>query len=89
MKLAETLQDPLRALQLEDLHFELESRIKAMELNKNVLENALRHELQVIQQQREELNRKEKELIDKTFQEVASPSLTTPKRGYGLKGGDP
>jgi len=68
-KLAETLQDPLRTSQLEDLHFELESQIKAMELNKNVLENTLSHELQVLQHQRKELDRKEKELIEKTIQE--------------------
>ncbi|KAL1983232.1 hypothetical protein VTN96DRAFT_330 [Rasamsonia emersonii] len=69
IKLAETLQDPLRTSQLEELHFEVESKIKAMELNKNVLEDTLAQELQEIQRQREELDRREKESIARALRE--------------------
>jgi DNA anti-recombination protein RmuC len=63
LRLAETLQDNHRAAQLEELHHNIDSRIKAMELNKNVLEDTLNSQLQEIQRQREELDNKEKELI--------------------------
>ncbi|KAL1962115.1 hypothetical protein VTN77DRAFT_582 [Rasamsonia byssochlamydoides] len=69
MKLAEALQDPLRTAQLRELRFEVESKIKAMELNKNVLEDALSQELGVIHRQREELNRREKDSIARVLQE--------------------
>ena len=69
MKLAETLSDPLRAAQLEELHCEIDSKIKAMELNKNVLEDNLSQELEEIRRQREELDRKEKDLITTTLKE--------------------
>ncbi|EED13694.1 conserved hypothetical protein [Talaromyces stipitatus ATCC 10500] len=59
---AETLQDLLRTAQLQDLQLETDSKIKAMELNKNFLEDALSQELQKIQQQREELDMQEREL---------------------------
>jgi hypothetical protein len=64
MKLAEALQDTVRTAQLEDLQYEIDSKIKAMELNKNVLENTLAQELRDIARQREELDRKEKGLIE-------------------------
>lgn len=60
--LAETLQDPLRTAQLENLQHELNSKTKAMELNKNVLEDTFSLELQKIQRQREELDMQEKQL---------------------------
>lgn len=60
--LAETLQDPLRTAKLEDLQLEIDSKIKAMELNKNVLENTLSQELQKIQRQRDDLDLQEKGL---------------------------
>src|SRR5436190_12429427 len=63
VKLAEAIQDPIRAAQLEELHYEIDSKIKAMELNKNVLEDGLCHQLQEIHRQREVLNKKEKDLI--------------------------
>jgi hypothetical protein len=65
----EALQDEGRTSLLAELEFEIDSRIKAMELNKNVLEDTLNQELQVIQQQREELDRQERELISKTFRD--------------------
>jgi len=69
LRLTETLHDPLRAAQLEELHDEIDSKIKAMELNKNVLEDELNTLLREIQRQREELDRKEKELIVTTLKE--------------------
>ncbi|KAH8696296.1 hypothetical protein BGW36DRAFT_397879 [Talaromyces proteolyticus] len=69
MILAETLQDPLRTAQLEDLQLEIDSKIKAMELNKNVLEDTLGQELQKIQQQREELDMLEKALAARIIRE--------------------
>ena len=62
MKMTEALQDPFRTAQLEELHGELESKIKSMELNKNVLEDGLTRQLQEINRQRAELDRKEHEL---------------------------
>lgn len=63
LKLAKTLRDPLRAAQLEELQHEIERKIKDMELNKNFLEDRLDKDLREIQRQREELNRREKDLI--------------------------
>ena len=62
IKMTETLQDPFRTAQLEELYGELESKIKSMELNKNVLEDDLTRQLQEIHRQRAELDRKEHEL---------------------------
>lgn len=62
LRLTETLQDHVRAAQLEELHSEIDSKIKAMELNKNVLESGFTQELQEIGRQREELDRKEERL---------------------------
>ncbi|KAF2094636.1 hypothetical protein NA57DRAFT_18840, partial [Rhizodiscina lignyota] len=63
LKLAEALQDPLRTAQLEELHYEIDSKIKAMELDKNVLENDLTQKLKEIRRQREELDREEKDAV--------------------------
>jgi hypothetical protein len=62
LRLTETLNDPLRSAQLEELYHEIDSKIKAMELNKNVLEDELDAQLREIQRQRAELDRKEKDL---------------------------
>jgi hypothetical protein len=62
-KFAKTLRDPLRTAQLEDLHREMESRIRDMELNKNFLENRLEDELQKINEQRAELDEREKNAV--------------------------
>jgi hypothetical protein len=67
MGLAEVLQDPLRTSQLKEMHLEVHSKSKAMELNKNVLEDTLSKELRAIQWQREELDRREKELVAKVL----------------------
>jgi DNA polymerase kappa len=62
LRLAEALQDHPRAAQLEALYFEIDSKIKAMELNKNALEEEYASELQKLCQQREELDEKERSL---------------------------
>lgn len=67
--MTETLHDSFRASQLEELHREIDSKIKALELNKNALEDNLNHELQQIQRQREELDQKEQDLIATTLRE--------------------
>jgi hypothetical protein len=69
LRLTETLNDPLRTAQLEELHHEIDSKIKAMELNKNVLEDELNAQLQEIQQQREELDRREKDVTATALRE--------------------
>ena len=63
VKLAEILQDNLCAARLDELRFDINIQIKAMELSKNVLEDTVSTELQKIQQKREELERMETELI--------------------------
>lgn len=62
LRLTETLQDYQRAAQLEELHSELNSKIQAMELNKNALEDEYAREMQEIRRQREELDKKEERL---------------------------
>jgi hypothetical protein len=62
-RLAQTLGDHLRAAELENLHLEVGSRIRDMELTKNFLENRLDEQLRAIYEQRAELDRKEKEAI--------------------------
>jgi hypothetical protein len=68
-RLAQTLGDHSRAVELENLHLEIGSRIRDMELNKNFLENRLDEQLQAISEQRAELDRKEKEAIATMLQE--------------------
>jgi predicted transcriptional regulator len=69
MEFAEALNDPIRAAQLEELHEEVQSQIKAMELNKNVLEDEVSSGLEEIRRQREELDRREKEIIENMVRE--------------------
>jgi len=64
---AQVLRDDRRAEQLDGLRAELSSKIKAMELNKKVLGDKLASELQAIQKRREELDKREAELIQKTL----------------------
>jgi hypothetical protein len=71
MGLVKVLQDPLRTSQLKEIHLEVHSKIKAMELNKNVLEDNLSKELLAIQRQREELDRREEELAAKALRMTA------------------
>ncbi len=60
-QLATALQDAARAAQLDALHAELDRNIKAMELHKNALEDALSRHLQDICRQRQALDQKERE----------------------------
>ncbi|KAI1099704.1 hypothetical protein F4804DRAFT_321253 [Jackrogersella minutella] len=64
VKLAFMLGDHKRASQLEDICYELEGQIKAMDLNKNALENSARAGLEEIKRQREELDQKERDMIN-------------------------
>ena len=64
VKLSQLLQDEQRAEQLDEMRLELDSQISAMELNKNALEDSVTAGLREIQRQREELDRREAELID-------------------------
>jgi hypothetical protein len=68
-RLAQTLGDHSRATELENLHLEIGSRIRDMELNKNFLENRLDEQLQAISEQRAELDRREREAIATMLQE--------------------
>ncbi|KAJ0304287.1 hypothetical protein Brms1b_011326 [Colletotrichum noveboracense] len=61
--LAEALNDVARAAQLEELMSELDGKIKAMEMSKNVLEDRAAARLEEIRRQREELDRQEKQLV--------------------------
>ncbi|KAI1848975.1 hypothetical protein JX265_001306 [Neoarthrinium moseri] len=63
VELASMLQDHARALQLEDFCREIDNSIQAMELNKNDLKNNTTTALQVLQKQREELDRQETEIF--------------------------
>jgi hypothetical protein len=67
VKLAQTLQDDLRAAQLDEIRRDFDLQIKAMELNKNMLEDTMSAGLQEIQRQRQELDRMEVDLIRKTL----------------------
>ncbi|KAI8208702.1 hypothetical protein KHU50_003803 [Colletotrichum sp. SAR 10_65] len=61
--LAEALNDVSRAAQLEELKSELDGKIKAMEMSKNVLEDRAAAGLEEIRRQREELDRQERQLV--------------------------
>ncbi|KAB8267484.1 hypothetical protein BDV30DRAFT_246544 [Aspergillus minisclerotigenes] len=67
VRLTEALRDTLRTSQLVDLHLDIQAKINAMEFSKNALEGDLRRELEAIQQQGEELERKKVELRAKTI----------------------
>ncbi|KAK1634019.1 hypothetical protein BDP81DRAFT_433553 [Colletotrichum phormii] len=69
LRVVETLQDVSRAAQLEDLVSDVDEKIKAMVLTKNVLENRTLFSLDDIRRQREELDRQEKELIESMVKE--------------------
>lgn len=67
MRLTDALQDPIRTSRLKDLLFEVQNRTRAMDLNKNALENDLEPELRAIERQRQELDQKEKDLRAQTL----------------------
>jgi hypothetical protein len=69
VRLAVTLGDNARAASLELVEVDLDRRIKDMKMNKNFLENRLDEQLQMIREQREELDRKETEAVASMFQE--------------------
>jgi len=60
---ARTLRDSTREQQLNELHTELESKIRALELNKNFLETKVEEEMEQIAKQRRELDEREKEAV--------------------------
>lgn len=68
-RFARVLRDTIREQQFNELHRELESKIRALELNKNFLETNLEQELQDIAKQRRELDEKEKEAIKSMLRE--------------------
>jgi DNA polymerase kappa len=69
IRVTEVLQDSLRASQLQELQKEVDSRIDAMELSKNVLEDNVSRELDEIRLQRQMLDEKEKEIVANMFKE--------------------
>lgn len=69
IKLAQILQDYRRAAQLEDVRDELESKIEVIELRKALLEESFTAGFLDIQRQREELDLREKALIEGTVKE--------------------
>lgn len=77
VKLAETLQDTLRTSQLEELYLDIHNKAQAMELNKNALEYNFAHELEAIQHQREELDRKEEKLKTSTIESDKENKIRT------------
>ncbi|KFZ19307.1 hypothetical protein V502_03720, partial [Pseudogymnoascus sp. VKM F-4520 (FW-2644)] len=77
VRLAMTLGDNTRAASLELVEAGLDRRIKDMKLNKNFLENRLDGQLQMIREQREELNRKETEAVSAMFREDVENMILT------------
>lgn len=69
LQLTQSLQDTKRASQFDELHHEAESKIKAMELHKNALEDTLRLELESIATKRKELDQQEASCIEKMITE--------------------
>ncbi|KAL4901195.1 hypothetical protein BDW74DRAFT_170350 [Aspergillus multicolor] len=67
MRMTSILQDHLRTSQLEDLHLDLVSKTETIELQKKALESALAQDLEEIQFQREELNKKEENIKAKAL----------------------
>ncbi|OTB19168.1 hypothetical protein K445DRAFT_72740 [Daldinia sp. EC12] len=61
--LAFTLGDHRHTTQLEEICYELDNKVQAMELNKNALVHSTTAELQDIQRRREELDKLEKEVL--------------------------
>jgi hypothetical protein len=77
VRLAMTLGDNTRAASLELVEAGLDRRIKDMKLNKNFLENRLDGQLQMIREQREELDRKETEAVSAMFREDIENMILT------------
>lgn len=77
IRLATMLGDNTRAAILEPVEAGLDRRIKDMKLNKNFLENRLDSQLQMIREQREELDRKETEAVSAMFREDIENKVLT------------
>lgn len=81
-RFAKVLRDLTREQQLEDMHHELEGKIRALELNKNFLERKLEQEMQEIARQRSELDEREKGAVvtmlreDKDYSSLIGVLLT-------------
>ncbi|RAH51135.1 uncharacterized protein BO95DRAFT_469939 [Aspergillus brunneoviolaceus CBS 621.78] len=69
VKLAATLGDALRTAQLDDLHRDLQEKTTILESNKSLLEANLACQLDNIQAEREQLDRREQALRAKTIQD--------------------
>ncbi|KAF6831256.1 ubiquinol-cytochrome-c reductase cytochrome c1 [Colletotrichum musicola] len=69
LRLAKTLRDVPRAALLEELASEVDNKIKAMDLSKNVLENRATAQMEEIRLQREALDREEKRLLEGMVQQ--------------------
>ena len=69
MKYTRALRDESKSTQLNDLHLELEKRLRDMDINKNLLKYRFEEELQVIAEERAELDRREKDALAKLRQE--------------------
>ncbi|KFY78241.1 hypothetical protein V499_02557 [Pseudogymnoascus sp. VKM F-103] len=77
IRLAMTLGDNTRAAILELVEAGLDRRIKDMKLNKNFLENRMDCQLQMIREQRKELDRKENEAVSAMFREDIENKVLT------------
>lgn len=69
VRLAEALRDETRADQLRRMKAEVDDKIEAMELTKNVLKNEAITQLSEIQRRREELDKQEAEAVEKMLRE--------------------
>ncbi|RYP05984.1 hypothetical protein DL764_003444 [Monosporascus ibericus] len=67
--LATTLGDNVRAIKLEEICHELDDKMEAMKLNKNALEITATAGPEEIKRQREELDRREKEIVARMVKE--------------------
>ncbi|RAL00740.1 ubiquinol-cytochrome-c reductase cytochrome c1 [Aspergillus ibericus CBS 121593] len=74
-KLTENLRDPIRTSQFEDLHRDLQDKIKILEFNKDVLEENQARELRRIEAEREQLNQREETLRAKTIEDDGENKL--------------
>jgi hypothetical protein len=73
--LTEALQDTERTAQLAELYSDAESKVKAMELNKNVLEDEFAQKLGEIAQKRRDLDKEEEYLKAKLHAEDLENTL--------------
>ncbi|KAI8633610.1 hypothetical protein F5Y19DRAFT_246414 [Xylariaceae sp. FL1651] len=72
VELASALRDDTRAAMIAEISNALEEQLRAMSLNKNVLENTAAAEVAEIHRLREELDRREKQVIHDMLQKDAA-----------------